>query len=210
MGQAFLDHVTEATNALNADVVLFTGDLIDLSIHELPRAISTARRWRGRHGMFMIEGNHDLIDDPQGYWNGIRASGLNFLRNSTFTFDHDGTPVQLLGTAWAHSPALIAQDVRSVVARRDARAFPILMAHHPHSFDPAADAGLPLTLSGHTHGGQLAIKPGLSVGNLMFKYVSGIYQKPDAKLLVSNGTGNWFPLRVNVPAEIIEIELVSA
>lgn len=207
---AFLDDVTEATNALNADVVLFTGDLIDLSIADLPRAIAVARQWQARHGMFMIEGNHDLIDDPQGYWNGIRASGLRFLRNSTFTLDHGGTPVQLLGTAWAHSPELIAQDVRSVAAWRDVKAFPILLAHHPHSFDAAAEARLPLTLSGHTHGGQLGLGQGLSVGNLMYKYVSGVYEKPGAKLLVSNGTGNWFPLRVNAPAEIIEIELTSA
>lgn len=203
----FLDHVIEATNGLNADIVLFAGDLIDLSITDLPRAIAVARQWRARHGMFMIEGNHDLIDDPQGYWNGIQASGLRFLRNSTFTLDHRGTPVQLLGTAWARSPELIAQDVKAVAARRDPSAFPILLAHHPHSFDAAAEAGLPLTLSGHTHGGQLALGQGLSVGNLMYKYVSGLYEKPGAKLLVSNGTGNWFPLRINAPAEIIEITL---
>lgn len=207
---AFLNHVIEATNALNADIVLFTGDLIDLSITALPRGIETARRWQARHGMFMIEGNHDLIDDPQGYWNGIRASGLRFLRNSTFTIDHKGTPVQLLGTAWPRSAEQMAQDVGRVASLRDSAAYPILLAHHPHSFDPAAAAGLPLTLSGHTHGGQLALMKGLSVGNLMYRYVSGVYQKPGATLLVSNGTGNWFPLRINAPAEIIEIELVRA
>ena len=207
---AFLDHVTAATNALNADVVLFTGDLIDLSVTALPRGIETARRWRARHGMFMIEGNHDLIDDPQGFRNGIRASGLHFLHNSTFTIDHGGTPVQLLGTAWARGTQEMAQNVQHVASLRDGGAFPILLAHHPHSFDTAAAAGLPLTLSGHTHGGQLALMHGLSVGNLMYKYVSGIYQKPGATLVVSNGTGNWFPLRINAPAEIIEIELARA
>ena len=45
---------------------------------------------------------------------------------------------------------------------------------------------------------------------MLFKYISGIYQKGDSKLLVSNGTGNWFPLRVNVPAEIIDITLTGA
>jgi len=84
------------------------------------------------------------------------------------------------------------------------------MAHHPHAFDAAADAGLPLTLSGHTHGGQLMLNEQLGFGPALFHYWSGLYTRGRSKLIVSNGVGNWFPLRVNAPAEIVHITLRQA
>lgn len=207
----FLHDVIRETNALDADAILFTGDLIDLSITDLPRALEMVHQWKARHGTFLIEGNHDLIDDPLGFRNRVlSSSGLRFLRSSSFTLNHDGAPLQILGTGWTRDAWAMHQDVQSLAARRDPHAFPILLAHHPHAFDSAAATGIPLTLAGHTHGGQLALLPGLSFGNFMFRYVSGIYQQNGSKLLVSNGTGNWFPLRINVPAEIIELTLRQA
>ena len=79
-------------------------------------------------------------------------------------------------------------------------AFPILLAHHPHTLDPAAEAGLPLVLSGHTHGGQLMLTKNVGFGPMMFRYWSGEYTKGPSKLVVSNGVGNWFPVRANAPA----------
>jgi predicted MPP superfamily phosphohydrolase len=88
-------------------------------------------------------------------------------------------------------------------------AFRILLAHHPHAFDPAADMGIPLTLSGHTHGGQIMLTPNWGAGRV-FKYWSGLYEKDRAKLVVSNGVGNWFPLRIGAPAEIVHLTLRQA
>ena len=67
--------------------------------------------------------------------------------------------------------------------------------------------GIPLTLSGHTHGGQLMAAPGLGFGPWMYRYWSGPYRRGDAWGVVSNGVGNWFPLRIGAPAEIIHITL---
>ncbi|MEZ0255819.1 MAG: metallophosphoesterase, partial [Chthoniobacter sp.] len=83
----------------------------------------------------------------------------------------------------------------------------ILLAHHPHAFDFAAD--IPLTLSGHTHGGQLMLTKDFGFGPAMFRYWSGLYQKADRALVVSNGVGNWFPVRVQAPAEIVHLTLRS-
>jgi predicted MPP superfamily phosphohydrolase len=81
------------------------------------------------------------------------------------------------------------------------------LAHHPHALDEAADAGLPLVLSGHTHGGQLMLTDGIGMGHILFKYISGHYRKGNSQLIVSNGVGNWFPLRTHAPAEIIHLTL---
>jgi hypothetical protein len=84
------------------------------------------------------------------------------------------------------------------------------LAHHPHAFDAAAAAKIPLTLSGHTHGGQLMLSEQFGFGPAMFRYWSGLYRSGASQLVVSNGVGNWFPLRVNAPAEIIHITLRQA
>ena len=104
----------------------------------------------------------------------------------------------------------MAECVQAVAAKREAGAFPILLAHHPHAFDPAAAAGFPLVLSGHTHGGQIMLTKTIGAGPLRFKYWSGEYDKPASKLLVSNGVGNWFPLRVNAPGEVVKVTLRRA
>jgi predicted MPP superfamily phosphohydrolase len=123
-----------------------------------------------------------------------------------------GFPVQLLGLSWTRihgdgRDAAIAVAVKKLLEQREAGAFPILMAHHPHAFDAAANAGLPLTLSGHTHGGQLMLNEQLGFGPALFRYWSGLYERDQSKLIVSNGVGNWFPLRVNAAAEIVHLTL---
>jgi uncharacterized protein len=162
---------------------------------------------KSRAGLFVIEGNHDLFEDPKAFERGVREAGLTLLRNETATVSIRGVSVQLLGIVWKHSEAEIARDVDAVTKLRDPTAFPILLAHHPHAFDRAAVRGFPLTLAGHTHGGQVMLTPKFGAGSVMFRYWSGLYEKSGRALVVSNGTGNWFPLRVNAPAEIVHLTL---
>ena len=115
--------------------------------------------------------------------------------------------LQLLGVDWYMGQEATYSAVRRTAMLRDPSAFPILMAHHPHAFNAAAEAGLPLTLSGHTHGGQLMLNEQLGFGPALFRYWSGLYRRGQSKLIVSNGVGNWFPLRVNAPAEIVHLTL---
>jgi hypothetical protein len=123
-----------------------------------------------------------------------------------------GCPVQFFGIRWMeglgkHRDQLTALQVREIMTRRQPDAFPIFLAHHPHAFDAAVEAGLPLTLSGHTHGGQLMVDSEIGVGPAMFRYWSGLYKKNDSQLVVSNGVGNMFPIRINAPAEVIHLTL---
>jgi hypothetical protein len=213
-GRVLRDMVT-ATNDLKADLVLLTGDLINDALADLPEGLSLANSMQGRFGTYMIEGNHDLIEDGAEFERRARASGLPFLRDSTTTLTIRGVPLQLLGLRWDRSPTpqrdeAIAESVRDLLKQRQPDAFPILLAHHPHAFDAAAEAGLPLTLSGHTHGGQLMLTDRIGFGPELFRYWSGLYVKGPSQMIVSNGVGNWFPLRVNAPAEIVHITLRTA
>ena len=207
-----LPGIVDAMNNLRADLVAFTGDLIDLALGDLPAAIDMMKRLDPRGGMFMVEGNHDLIDDPLEFRMRVRAARLPLLLDETATVLLPGRsrPIQILGMAWSRSGTGIATSIQTLVSQRNPDAFPILLAHHPHAFDAAAASNIPLTLSGHTHGGQLMLSEKLGAGPAMFKYWTGLYEKGPArahKLIVSNGIGNWFPLRINAPAEIVHITL---
>ena len=210
-----LEKTVRLVNEMRADLILLTGDLINDALADLDTGLELARRMEARFGVAIIEGNHDLIEDPRAFETRVRASGIPFLLNESMTVDVRGFSVQLLGTRWPRvygegRDAAIGADVRKLLEQRDAGAFPILLAHHPHAFDAAADAGLPLTLSGHTHGGQLMLNEQLGFGPAMFRYWSGLYKRGQSQLIVSNGVGNWFPLRVNAPAEIVHLTLQRA
>jgi hypothetical protein len=228
-----MERVAEATNALRADLVVFTGDLLDGSCPVLAPGVDFIRRLDPRNGLVMIEGNHDGFRGADRFEGGMRDAGLPLLLDESRTFTVKGrtTPVQMLGATWGElkwgrelgrhgkdrdkrfrDPTKEAMEasVKALAARREAGAFPILLAHHPHLFDPAVAAGLPLVLAGHTHGGQLMLTDHIGVGPLRFRYWSGTYQRQDARLFVNNGVGNWFPLRVNAPAEIVKLTLRRA
>jgi uncharacterized protein len=129
------------------------------------------------------------------------------LLDESRTIRINGFPVQLLGIQWHDRVRPIAEHVDRAARRIDPDALTILLAHHPHAFDRAAELGIPLTLAGHTHGGQVMLTPEFGGGPAIYKYWSGLYRKGDSSLIVSNGTGNWFPLRVRAPAEIVHVTL---
>jgi len=192
--------------------VLLTGDLINDALADLDTGLELTRALEARFGLAIIEGNHDLIEDPAEFERRVRASGIPFLLDESTIISIHGVPVQLFGLSWTRihgqgRDAAITFAVNKLLRQREQDAFPILMAHHPHAFDAAAEAGLPLTLSGHTHGGQLMLNEQLGFGPALFRYWSGLYRRGQSKLIVSNGVGNWFPLRVNAPAEIVHLTL---
>jgi uncharacterized protein len=201
--------VVEETSRLAADLVLLPGDLIDHALADLPAALDAVCDLQSRHGSYLCVGNHDLIEDGAEFVRRARAR-VPLLVGESRVVTVRGYPVQLLGLPWHRDEAGMADAVRQLAGRVTPGAFPVLLAHHPHAFDAAAAAGLPLTVSGHTHGGQLMAADGVGFGPLMFRYWSGLYRKPGgASLVVSNGVGNWFPLRVWAPAEIVHLTLRS-
>jgi len=215
--------IADAANAMAADLMVFSGDLIDYSLRDMPVGIEFMRRLTPRHGpeyLVMIEGNHDLLDNALDFEWMARTAGLPLLIDQARTIRVPGrqTPIQLLGLCWGvpggdvrlhMEDDTILASMQRILPLREPGAFPILLSHHPHALDPAADAGLPLTLSGHTHGGQIMLTDHIGGGPIRFRYWTGLYRKGDSQLFVNNGVGNWFPLRYNAPAEIVKLTLLA-
>lgn len=208
-----LAQIVARTNARKPDLILMTGDLIDFAMRDLPRALEMVKQFAPRFGLVMCEGNHDLIENRFAFEFDVKRSGVPLLLNESWIVECNGHPVQLLGIKWGGRSGFDAAtnaNVANTLRLRRKDALPILLAHHPHAFDPAAEGGVPLTLAGHTHGGQLMLSDRIGPGPLMYKYWSGLYRKSQSQLVVSNGVGNWFPLRINAPAEILHLTLRGA
>src|SRR6266404_2211248 len=148
-----LREMTSAVNDLRSELVLVTGDLINGALHEIPEGIDAVRRFDARSGVYMIEGNHDLFQGRDAFESRVKASGIRLLVNETEQLTVRGHPLQLLGLRWGRAnfrpyqssdDASIVASFSELMALRDPEAFPIFMAHHPHAFDPAAAAQLPL------------------------------------------------------------------
>jgi hypothetical protein len=222
-----LRRMVESTNALRADLVLMTGDLIHYDLADLAEGIDLMKAMGGRYGQWMIEGNHDLMENGTEFERRVKAAGLPLLLDESAVANVRGHPVQCFGLRWfgdVHQPRersltitspsakdrVTAFQVREVLKRRQPDAFPILLAHHPHAFDAAVKADLPLTLAGHTHGGQWMLDRQHGLGPALFRYWSGLYTRGRSQMIVSNGVGNVLPLRINAPAEIVHLTLRCA
>jgi hypothetical protein len=205
-----LRETVRITRSLDADLMLFTGDLIDISHGDLPPALNMARQLHGRYGAVFIEGNHDLLQDwaydTDEFGPAVRDAGLTLLRNESTILTVRSQRVQILGLRWIRHGGM-AVPTANLMKQVDPRAFSILMCHHPHAFDHST---VPLMVCGHTHGGQLMINERLGAGPVMFRYWSGLYWRGDQALVVTNGVGNWFPIRIQAPAEITHITLRCA
>lgn len=202
---AILERIVRATNDLDADLAVLTGDLINFALRDLPAGIDLVRGLRARHGVFLCEGNHDLIENGPEFRRSVLRAGLPLLRGDAAMLDVRSARVQVLGLPWTHGNAGHARALAALAPLLREGAFPILLAHHPHAFDAADD--YPLTVAGHTHGGQLMLNEQLGFGPAFFRYWSGLYRRGGRALVVSNGTGNWFPVRLAAPAEIIHLTL---
>lgn len=212
--QKMLDQIVQQTNTIHnggpADLVVLGGDLINTTLHDLPQALDMAVNLRGRLGTYAILGNHDVMDSRPGFIDGVRQAGIPLLLEDVVTISPvPGVAFQLLGVDWALDDQTLFQSVRRTCLRRDPTLFSLCLAHHPHAWDAAVDCGLPLTLSAHTHGGQIMLTKNIGAGPIKFRYWSGVHERNGSTLAITNGVGDWFPLRVNAPAEILKVVVRS-
>lgn len=215
---AMLPRLIDTVNKLDSDILVVTGDLINDSNCVLPSTIEAIQQMKHRYGCFVCIGNHDQFDDRSEFVDYTRER-LPLLINEFRPLNIGGERLTIGGLDYAkdHDEKRSGHrhHVDALLYKYDAAQHGpmIALAHHPHAFDPLAQRGIPLTLAGHTHGGQFMFtppdcRPDLGLGTLLFRYTRGLYNTGPAQLFVNRGVGNWFPLRFNAPAEVVQLRLV--
>ncbi|MGQ9649550.1 MAG: metallophosphoesterase [Phycisphaerae bacterium] len=214
-----LPGLIDAVNQLKSDLIAVTGDLVDHSVDFMPLACDALADMESRCGRFVVVGNHDLIDSPEKAVQELYRREPFLLMDRMSPLLIDGETIQIAGLFWSRYDEPRGQDpghagrVITALAGADPNRFTIALTHHPHAFDPLADRGVDLTLAGHTHGGQWMLTPPgartpIGGGSLLFRYIWGEYRRGTSVLQVTSGVGNWFPVRINAPAEIVHYRLV--
>jgi hypothetical protein len=204
-----MDRALGAVKALKneaPDIVACTGDVVDLNAVGAAPLFDAMANIGAPLGTMLVLGNHDELDCALTLSAMAMSAGISLLRDSRCTINHNGLALHVAGIDWAKSQKKCSAKVKKVC--RDETH--LLLSHNPKVFQAAANRGVPLTLSGHTHGGQLAIrdKPGTNLA-VSHKHSSGLYKIDQSRLFVTVGVGAWFPLRINCPAEVVVLTIRS-
>ncbi len=193
-------------NALKLDLVTVTGDLIahgDSHLEAVSRALGGLR---ARDGAWVSLGNHDYFGDVERLVRLLREKGITVLRNEGRVIVRRDAQLFVAGVddTWTHR-----DDLDRALASRPPNAPVVLLAHDPDLWPQATRQGVDLTLSGHTHGGQLGI-PGsrLSLARFVSRWTAGLYRNENSWLYVNRGAGTTGPpIRVGAPPELAVITL---
>ena len=210
--KGFVHRVVAATNALNADAIVLTGDLVDGSVERLKSHTQPLSGLAAHHGVYAVTGNHEYYVGATPWVAELRRLGMVVLMNEHRVLKHNGDKLVLAGvtdfgaekfdSAQASDPKAALEGVPDDVDTK------ILLAHQPRSIFAAAPLGFDLQLSGHTHGGQYW--PWGYFVPLQQPFVAGLHRYQGMQIYISRGTGYWGPpMRLGAPSEITHIRLRS-
>lgn len=217
----FLWRIVDVVNGMKPDLVLFTGDMVNNYHQEIDRFKAPLEALHARYGKFAILGNHDYgdytdWDSPEDKAGNarlirqkIRDCGFRLLLNESAEVRRRDTCLYVVGVEnWGRPPFPQYARLDSALRETPDQSFRILMTHDPVHWDDQVrlKTDIPLTLSGHTHGGQVGLKfAGLEFSFMCFvqKRWGGLYRENNQFLYVNRGIGCvGLPARIDMAPEI--------
>jgi predicted MPP superfamily phosphohydrolase len=205
--------VVDRSNALGADVIVVTGDLIDGTLAARRADVEPLRGLRAPDGVWVVPGNHEYFFGYDAWMHHYAHMGMRVLSNEHTILTRDGSVLVLAGVTdlSVRGTRYPIPDLAAALSGAPPGAPIVLLDHQPGNAAQAAARGVALQLSGHTHGGMiLGLDRLVARGNGGF--VSGRYTIGGMTLYVNNGTGLWpgFALRLGRPSELTRITLRRA
>jgi predicted MPP superfamily phosphohydrolase len=204
---ADLLRVCEQLGREQPELLCLGGDLVNVFADEIPLLAKALSRLDPPLGKFAVPGNHDYYADPGlRHWREVLEScGVTVLLNAGRRIERGGAPLWLAGVDDLRKgqPEL----GRALVGRRTDEPV-LLLSHHPDFFEEARAVGVEVTLSGHTHGGQVLLGGRTPLRHTRYGYWSGRFERAGSQLYVGRGAGvTLLPLRIGVRGELALITL---
>jgi uncharacterized protein len=199
IGVGYVENVVALCNALNPDLVVITGDLVDGSVNILREHVAPLANLKARLGVYFVTGNHEYYSGADEWITHVRSLGMRVLRNERV----DLGVFELAGCddITSHRYEGHGEDLAKACGSRTSHKPLVLLAHQPLTVLEACRHGVDLQISGHTHGGQFV--PWNYAVKLQQPYVAGLHQHQGTLIYVSRGTGYWGPpMRLGSPSEI--------
>ena len=214
--RAFLARVRRAIDDVNAELIAVTGDLVDDFARDVEVYAATFGTLAAPLGVWVTAGNHDVYAGWAEVRRRLEQLPLTVLVNEWRTVERNGATLTVVGLgdpagrAWPRDGgADVAPDAERALAGVPADAFTLALAHNPALWPDLARRGVRLTLSGHTHWGQLAHpRVNWSLASRFLEHAMGSYARDTALLFIHPGTGYWgIPFRLGAWPEVAVIEL---
>jgi uncharacterized protein len=209
LGPEFYDVVVEETNALEPDLIVITGDILEKQ-KCLAWGPAILGRLKARYGVYFILGNHEMrLRSPALLRQALCDQGLIDLGSRAYAAQLNGVDVLLAGNElpWFGSAPALSHSPTPPLA------FRILLSHTPDQLPWAKANGFDLMLAGHNHGGQIRLP---YLGALIvpsrygWRYAGGVYHEPPTVLHVSRGISGDHCLRLNCRPEIALLRLTKS
>lgn len=210
--KGYLQRIVDQVNALQADLVAITGDVVDGSVPTLQEHVAPLQQLQAREGVALVIGNHELYSGAESWVREFRRLGLRVLLNEHFVVQREQATLAVAGVT-DHSTgrffAELACDPHGAIEGAGAGAdVRLLLAHQPVTAAAGADAGYHLALHGHTHGGQWW--PWNHFVRVQQPVVKGLHRFGRMWSYTSVGTGYWGPPKRHFRGEITLLTLRTA
>ncbi len=220
--QSFVERIIDTVNLQQPDAVCFLGDLQNTDPDELYPYTTLLRSISARDGVFSVLGNHDYSyyscekdeairqANERETINRERQAGWQVLMNSHVPISRGSSTIYMAGSEnfsdRPYRPSMA--DIPQTLDGIPPKAFTIMLQHNPKAWqeDIVGKTDVQLTLSGHTHGGQMSFFD-LRLSKSRYTEDSGLYTQGHQRLVVTTGLGGLLPFRFNMPPEIIVITL---
>lgn len=204
IGKAWLEERISQVEELKPDIIVLLGDIFEGHGQPAEELLTTLRQLSAPMGVWAVPGNHEFYGGNMASSSSMEFDGLHFLKNS-WNEVHPGLVVAGVDDLTVNRGSSGDKLLSKALAGHPPGAT-ILLSHSPIKADKAAESGVGLMLSGHTHGGQ--IWPFGYLVKRFYPLFLGQYEVDGMAIIVCRGTGTWGPrMRLWLPGEIVRVTL---
>jgi len=209
INEEYIENMVTKVNRLNPDLVVITGDLIDIKIEKGRDALKKLQQLQSKYGTYFVIGNHEYFHGVETIINEVKSLGIRVLENENVFIGSNKQGFNLAGVydIMGYRMDKYKPDLKKALKEKVQNFPTILLAHQPRFMNEVTNE-VDLVLSGHTHGGQLY--PFRILVRLQQYYVEGLYQhNKSTQIYVNRGTGFWGPpMRLGSAPEISDITII--